>query len=206
MRTCTVCSWPPRTRNSVDQCLVGGMSYTDVAKKFNRANQPISRSAVQRHAKHVLTPSPEGHRPQGGAPGPAIQGLSLLERVEVLIKEHQGIAETAKGSGQLIAAVAALREIRVNLEMLGKLSGELSSQNINFFNIDLTENRIREFIDAAAERGPQVGKLLRDEGLKRFGQTTPNIQINFVPPPKLDGHGNLVLQALPAPSDAHGSS
>jgi hypothetical protein len=119
MRICVVCSWPPRTRNSVDRCLVAGMSYTKVAEKFNRPNRPITRSAITRHSKHVLSPSPEGRRPRGGAPGPAIPGQSLLERVEALIAEHRSIAETAKGTGQLIAAISALREIRSNIEMLG---------------------------------------------------------------------------------------
>jgi hypothetical protein len=91
MRTCTVCSWPPRTRNSVDKCLASGTTYTKVAEKFNRPNRPITRSAITRHSKHVLTPSPEGHRPRGGAPGPAIQGQSLLERVEWLVEECRAV-------------------------------------------------------------------------------------------------------------------
>jgi hypothetical protein len=37
--------------------------------------------------------------------------------------------------------VAALREIRANLEMLGKLLGELANANINFYAIDITEAR-----------------------------------------------------------------
>ena len=156
-------------------------TYTKVAEKFNRPNRPISRSAIVRHSKHVLTPSPEGYRPRGGAPGPEMSGKSLLGRVEALIREHQGLVETAKESGQIIAAVAALREIRANLELQGKLSGEISSQNINFFNIDLTENRIQEFLDAAALRGPQVGQFVRDQAMKRFGTTLPSIAVHFVP-------------------------
>jgi len=110
-----------------------------------------------------------------------MSGKSLLGRVEALIREHQGLVETAKESGQIIAAVAALREIRANLELQGKLSGEISSQNINFFNIDLTENRIQEFLDAAALRGPQVGQFVRDQAMKRFGTTLPSIAVHFVP-------------------------
>jgi hypothetical protein len=195
MRTCAICGWAPRTRASVDRCLVNGMSYTAVAKKFNRANRPISRSAITRHSKHVLTPSPQGHRPRGGAPGPAMPGESLVDRVEGLIAEHLAIVETAKASGQLIAAIAALREIRANFELQGKLSGEISSQNINFYMMDITESRIEEFVDAVAKRGPQVGQLLRDRALKTFGHAAPNIQINFVPRPKRNPDGTLVLEA-----------
>jgi hypothetical protein len=197
MRLCKVCSWPARSRSSVDKALASGMTATDVARKYSRPNRPITRQAVARHSRHVLSPAV---RPRTSAPGPAIQGQSLVDRVEGLIAEHLAIVETAKSSGQLIAAIAALREIRANFELQGKLSGEISSQNINFYMMDITESRIEEFVDAVAKRGPQVGQLLRDRALKTFGHAAPNIQINFVPAPKRDGHGNLVLEAKGAAS------
>jgi hypothetical protein len=82
--------------------------------------------------------------------------------VEGLIAESKAIAEKAKSGQQWIAAVSALREVRSCIELMAKLSGELSSANINFFAIDLTESRIQEFLDAAALRGPQVGQFVRD--------------------------------------------
>jgi hypothetical protein len=128
--------------------------------------------------------------------GPAIPGKSLTERVEALIARQESLAAMAESTGQIIPAVAALREVRACLEQIGKLSGELSLQNINFFNIDLTENRIQEFLDAAALRGPQVGQFVRDQALKRFGQAVPNIQISFVSPDKV--RQQKTLEALPA--------
>lgn len=192
MRLCKVCSWPARSRSSVDKALASGMTFTEVARKYGRLNRPITRSAVARHAKHVLSPAAV---PRTSAPGPAIQGQSLLERVEGLILEHQDIAATAKGSGQLIAAVAALRELRACIETLGKLSGELSSANVNFFAMEINENRIQDFLEAAALRGPQVKQFVRDEVFKRFGAAAPNIQINFVPTPKRNPDGTRVLEA-----------
>jgi hypothetical protein len=119
--------------------------------------------------------------------------------VEGLILEHQDIAATAKGSGQLIAAVAALRELRACIETLGKLSGELSSANINFFAMEINENRIQDFLEAAALRGPLVKQFVRDQVFKRFGAAAPNIQISFVAPPKRNPDSTRVLEALPAP-------
>jgi hypothetical protein len=192
MRLCKVCSWPPRTRSSVDKALISGMTFTDVAKKYGRPNRPITRSAVARHSKHVLSPSSPA---KSSAPGPAIPGQSLVDRVEELITQHLAIVETAKNSGQLIAAIAALREIRSNLELQGKLSGEISSQNINFYMMDITESRVEEFVDAVAKRGPQVGELLRDRALKRFGQAAPSIHVHFVKPPARNPDGTRVLEA-----------
>jgi hypothetical protein len=201
MRLCKVCSWPPRTRSSVDKALASGMTFTDVAKKYGRPNRPITRSAVARHSKHVLSPASPRRE---SAPGPAIPGQSLVERVEALIAEHLAIVETAKSSGQLIAAIAALREIRANFELQGKLSGEISSQNINFYMMDITESRIEEFVDAVAKRGPQVGQLLRDRALKTFGHAAPNIQINFVPAPKRNPDGTRALPDSPPLLEAPG--
>lgn len=83
--------------------------------------------------------------------------------------------------------------MRSCVELLGKLSGELSSQNINFFNIDLTENRIEEFLDAAKLRGPQVGDFVREQVVKRFGNPVPNLTVQFVKPqcPALEADASL---------------
>jgi hypothetical protein len=85
------------------------MPYTKAAQKFSHPNRKTTRSAIYRHSKHVLTPTPERQRPRGGAPGAAVEGGSLLERVEALIAEHRAIAEHAKDCGQLTASISALR-------------------------------------------------------------------------------------------------
>jgi hypothetical protein len=189
MRTCKVCGLPPRTRKAIDRALIEGMPVERVAKRFK---SKITRSSVYRHSKHVLAPSPEGRRLQSGQV--VMEGKSLLERVENLIKEHQSLAETAKTSGQIIAAVSALREIRANIELLGKLSGELSSANVNFFAMELTKDRISDFIEAAALRTPDVGLFLRDQAQQRFGFVLLNFAVNFVKPPQRDERGNLLLE------------
>jgi hypothetical protein len=84
--------------------------------------------------------------------------------------------------------------------LMAKLSGELSSANVNFFAMELTEDRIADFIEAAARRGPQVGEFVRDQALKRFGGRPPDIHVHFVDPPKrnLDG-----TRELSAPIEQH---
>ena len=52
---------------------------------------------------------------------------TLLQRVEGIIGECKAIVDSAKKGKDWSAAVAALREIRSNLELLGKLSGELQA-------------------------------------------------------------------------------
>jgi hypothetical protein len=57
--------------------------------------------------------------------------------------------------------VSALLEVRSCIELLGKLSAEVSSANVNFFAMELTKERIADFIEAAALRPPDVGQFVR---------------------------------------------
>jgi hypothetical protein len=84
-----------------------------------------------------------------------------------------------------VSAIAALREIRANLELLGKLSGELANQNINFYALDITQERIKEFFAAAKLRSPQLGDYVQRQAREQFGYTPPAVQINFADRPGL---------------------
>jgi hypothetical protein len=61
--------------------------------------------------------------------------------------------------------------------------------------MELNEDRIVDFLEAAALRGPQVGTFVRDQVLKRFGSVAPSIRVNFVPTPKRNPDGTRVLEA-----------
>ena len=74
--------------------------------------------------------------------------------------------------------------MRSLVELTAKLSGELSSANVNFFAMEMTKERVVDFIEAAALRPPDVGLLIRDESAKRFGSVIPALTINFVKPPE----------------------
>jgi hypothetical protein len=193
MRTCTVCSWSLRARSSVDRCLLNGMTYSHVAKKFARPNRPISRSAIMRHARHVLTLSPEGHRPRGGAPMVIPPGKSAVEQAQTLIEWHNQMAEDAKASGQFIAAIAAKREVRAAIELQCKLSGELASANVNFYAMTWDEKRVADMLEAASLQGPAIAEYVKQEVAKRFQPAVPSLTINFVKPPERNGGTTLKL-------------
>jgi hypothetical protein len=53
-----------------------------------------------------------------------------LERVESLIRECHDISARAQRDKQWVAATGALREVRLCLELLGKLSGELQQGSV----------------------------------------------------------------------------
>jgi hypothetical protein len=179
MRLCKICTLPPKTRAKIDAALVDGITYTRIAARFSSADRPINKVNLCRHRKHLL---PKELIRRAPAPKPEV-ALTLLDRVENLVSESRTIAEAAKTGQQWIAATSALREVRCCVELLGKLSGELSSGiNFNSFNFaNVTEEQITAFLDAVAKRG---GARLRELVMERLGQTAPIFAVNFVAPPE----------------------
>lgn len=99
--------------------MVAGRTLRDVAGRFG-----LSRSAVHRHQEHI----PQALAKARNARHVAEAG-TLLWRVEALICDCHTIAQKAQRARDWRAAVSALREVRVCLELLGDLSGELKKLN-----------------------------------------------------------------------------
>jgi hypothetical protein len=115
MRTCTVCNHPERA--AIDAALVDGTSLRTIAGHFG-----TNKSALDRHRKHLapaLTLAKQATV--------VTEATSLLSRVERIMSRCELIAEAATKSRDWMPAVAASRELRGCLELLGRLSGELQS-------------------------------------------------------------------------------
>jgi hypothetical protein len=124
----------------------------------------------------------------------------LLERVEALVAQSRTIAHAAQQNQQWVSATSALREVRCCLELLGKLTGELSSStnfNFNFLSSGgtLREEHLIAFLDAIEKRGGEATARLLELVRERFGPTAPIINVSFVaasaeraPLTLLDGH------------------
>ena len=112
-RRCTVCDH--RERHSIDQALVTGAPYS-VAKRFG-----LSESAVYRHKTEHLP----AHLLKAREVEEAARADDLLDQVRDLQTHALGILERAKRTGDLRTALAAISQPRGNLELLGKLAGEL---------------------------------------------------------------------------------
>jgi hypothetical protein len=83
----------------------------------------LSIDSLQRHKSHM------GKNIVRSVPYEAEQALSsvtLLSRVQSLIVEVREIANCAKKNKSWASAISALRELRSCLELLGRMSGELS--------------------------------------------------------------------------------
>lgn len=115
MKACTICSHPKRP--ALDRALVDGTSIRDISGQF-----AVSRSAVDRHRKHL---APALTKAKHAAE--VVESTGLLSRVERIMSRCELIAESATKAGDWLPAIAASRELRGCLELLGKLSGEIQT-------------------------------------------------------------------------------
>jgi hypothetical protein len=118
-RRCTVCDHPERHR--IDETLVTGAPYRSVAKRFE-----LSESAVYRHkTEHLLA-----HLLKAREVEETARADDLIEQVRNLQAHALNILERAEEAGDLRTALAAISQARGNLELLGKLAGELDKRPV----------------------------------------------------------------------------
>src|SRR5215216_6663076 len=149
-RRCTVCDYPER--HSIDEALVSGAPYRSVAKRFG-----LSESAVYRHKTEHLP----AHLLKARKAEEVAQADDLLDQVRNLQAHVPDILERAEKAGDLRTALAAISQARGNLELLGKLAGELQQETVN---ITLSPQwlELRAVIVSALECHPEArGDVLK---------------------------------------------
>ena len=142
-RRCTVCDHPKR--HGIDKALVTGAPYRSVAKRFG-----LSDSAVYRHkTEHLPT-----HLLKAREAEEVAQADDLLEQVRNLQTHALDILNRAEKAGDLRTALAAISQARGNLELLGKLAGELDERPVVNLNISPEWLELRAMIIGALEPHP----------------------------------------------------
>jgi carbonic anhydrase len=123
-RRCTVCDHSQK--HSIDAALISGSPYRSVAKRFE-----LSESAVYRHKTEHLP----AHLLKARKAEEVAQADDLLEQVRNLQTHALDILERAEQTGDLRIALAAISQARGNLELLGKLAGELDERPVVNLNV-----------------------------------------------------------------------
>jgi hypothetical protein len=150
-RRCTVCNHPEG--HSIDGALVTGAPYRSVAKRFG-----LSESAVYRHKTDHLPK----HMVKAKEAEEVAQADALLEQARHLQTHALDILGRAEEAGDLRTALAAISQARGNLELLGKLAGELDEQPVVNLNISSEWLELRTVIVSALEPYSQArGAVLR---------------------------------------------
>jgi transposase-like protein len=150
-RRCTVCDHPEK--HGIDEVLVTGAPYRSVAKRFG-----LSESAVYRHKTDHLP----AHLLKAREVEEAARADDLLEQVRHLQGRALDILERAEKAGDLRTALAAISQARGNLELLGKLAGELDERPVVNLNVSPEWLELRAVIVTALEPHPDArGAVLR---------------------------------------------
>jgi hypothetical protein len=114
-RTCTVCSHPERT--TIDEALIsGGEALRTIADQWS-----VSKTALIRHKTDHLP----AHLAAAHDAAEVVRADSLLDQVRALQAKTLAILQKAEGAGDLRTATAAIGQARQNLDLLGRLAGEL---------------------------------------------------------------------------------
>src|SRR5688572_31413541 len=160
-RRCTVCDHPQR--HIIDEALVSGTPYRSVAKRFE-----LSESAVYRHKTEHLP----AHLLKAREVEEAARADDLLDQVRHLQAYALDILERAENAGDLRTALAAISQARGNLELLGKLAGELDERPVVNLNVALEWLELRAVIVGALEPYSDArGAVLRAiEGLSNWSR------------------------------------
>src|SRR5215210_5297132 len=148
-RRCTVCDHPER--QGIDEALVSGGPYRSVAKRFS-----LSESAVYRHKTEHLP----AHLLKAREVEEAARADDLLNQVRSLQTHALGILERAEKAGDLRTALAAISQARGNLELLGKLAGELNERPVVNLNVSSEWLELRAMVVGALEPHPAAHRAV----------------------------------------------
>jgi hypothetical protein len=116
-RVCSICVHAQR--EAIDKALVGGSAKRDVSALFR-----VSEDAVTRHAAaHLPKALAHAHEERE-----AERADDLLSEARRLKEITMGLLGRAVQANDLRTALVAVREARGNLELIGKLLGELDER------------------------------------------------------------------------------
>ncbi len=122
-RVCTLCHHPQR--NAIDLALLAGESYRHIAARFD-----TSTGALQRHKDHLPGQLAKAHEA-----AEAVSAGTLLDRLRSLHEETRAILKETREAKDHDLSLKALARLEKQLELEGKLLGELKEGVTTTVNI-----------------------------------------------------------------------
>lgn len=142
-RSCSVCGHDQA--HLVNVALVSRESYRAIARQFG-----LSKDALRRHAQE--------HIPELLAKAKAAVEVAeaddLLARIEGIQRRTLAILEAAEDTQQHGTALAAIREARANLELIGRVTKELVAAPTLNLHLNPEWLEVRATIVAALDAHP----------------------------------------------------
>jgi hypothetical protein len=123
-RVCTVCSH--ERISDINAALLRNEAYRAIAKRFGASESAIYRHQ-QEHLPKALVKATEASE--------VAQADTLIGKITQLEQEARRLGKKAEDSGDLRAAMAAVRELVRIVELLAKLQGELKEPGGTTLNV-----------------------------------------------------------------------
>jgi hypothetical protein len=115
-RACTICSH--EKRYEIEERLATRQgTYRGIARTYGVSEDAVSRHVASGHVGHLLALAADAER--------AARADSLLDRIEALQSRTLAILEASEETNEHRTALAAIREARGNLELIGEVTREL---------------------------------------------------------------------------------
>lgn len=149
-RLCTTCSHPERA--AIDRELVGNGSKRRIAAKYGIPARSLHRHAVE-HLPEWLRIAAVGDE--------IAEAKTLRARVERMVGHAERLLEDSAAVRHGAAILAAIRELRPSLELLGRATGELKTEPAGIQALFMTlgvrgEDEIRSALDLARAEPPSL--------------------------------------------------
>ena len=144
-RSCTVCSHPDAI--SINEALV-------LEKKSNRAitrQYGLHHDAVRRHREHIPEMLTRASRAEEVA-----EADTLLDRIEALQSRTLAVLEATEETNEHRTALAAIREARGNLELIGEITKEINRTPTLTLSLSPKWLELRAVIVGALETHPEA--------------------------------------------------
>jgi hypothetical protein len=115
-RACTICSH--EKRYEIEERLATRQgTYRGIARTYGVSEDAVSRHVASGHVGQLLALAADAER--------AARADSLLDRIEALQSRTLAILEASEETNEHRTALAAIREARGNLELIGEITKEL---------------------------------------------------------------------------------
>jgi len=173
LTACRICK--RSDRDEIDRKIASGTAYRRLVGEYG-----LSLGLLSRHRPHITQEIQQLVVTERNTQRVSSLTNSLLERLETVISEAQSICQDAKATKSYTSAIAALNAVTRNLQLVGRITGELQSNsgsvhmNVNQqINISVYDNDT-EFAKMIGEatKGFSVDELLRMKALVEGTRTT----------------------------------
>ena len=124
-RTCSICSH--EHRDAMEDAFIVGQAKRRIASQHGVSERAV-RYHMREHLPALLALARDAER--------AARADTLLDRIEALHSRTLAILEAVEGKDEHGTALAAIREVRRNLELIGEVTRELDRAAT--INLELT--------------------------------------------------------------------